>query len=98
MRAGNVREWPLRSAAVGLALVTVLVGACRDSAGLHGTAAPASHAGDARAVAGPTGASPAAPTGMAGQPSLPPLPRGSVSEAEALRPRPDLPAEARALT
>jgi hypothetical protein len=95
MRAGNVREWPLRNAALGLALASVVLGGCRDSAGLHGTAAPAS---DARAITGPTGTAQATATGSASPPAPPPLPRGSVSEAEALRPRPELPSEARALT
>jgi hypothetical protein len=74
-------------------LVAATAFGCRNSAGLTGAAPPASHPGDA-----------AAPTAAAG----PPAPGRSrtpgaarthapVSEAEALRPRPDLPPDARAL-
>jgi hypothetical protein len=55
---------------------------CRESAGLHGENAPASNAG-VPAAAGGSGARRA--------------PRGPVSEAEALKPRPDLPPGERAL-
>jgi hypothetical protein len=75
---------PRRGLAV---LVTVggLVAAlsCRESAGLHGENAPASNAG-ASAAAGRAGMRRA-------------VPRGPVSEAEALRPMPDLPPAERAL-
>jgi hypothetical protein len=63
-------------AAVGLAL------GCRESAGLHGAAAPASNPGDSQA---------------AGAGGTPAPARGPISEAEAIKPRPDLPPERRAL-
>jgi hypothetical protein len=68
-------------------LVAGLVAAlsCRESAGLHGEGAPASHAGEAPAGPPPPGAPRPRPA------------RGSVSEAEALKPRPDLPPAERAL-
>jgi hypothetical protein len=91
MRAGSVRA----RVAIALSLIPLLssVG-CRDSAGLHGAAAPASNAGDSRLPAGPSGgaAAPGAAAGPAGG-----GPRAPVSEAEALRPRDDLAPEARAL-
>ncbi len=73
----------------GLALAGLIaVLSCRESAGLHGEGAPASNAGapppSARAEAGT----------KAARPHLAP---GSVSEAEALKPRPDLPPAERAL-
>jgi hypothetical protein len=58
-------------------------------AALGCAAAPTSHAGDSPASAG----APQAP----GSPAQPKPKRGPVSEAEALKPRPDLPPEARAL-
>ena len=63
-------------AAVGLAL------GCRDSAGLHGAAVPATNPGDSQA---------------AGAGGTPARVRGPISEAEAIKPRPDLPPERRAL-
>ena len=60
-------------------LIAVL--SCRESAGLHGEGAPASNAGAPPPAAG---ARPGAKT------ARPHLARGSVSEAEALKPRPDL--------
>ncbi len=68
-------------------LLVVAVGTalgCRDSAGLHGSAAPASNPGDSQA---------AGTSGAGGSPRI----RGPVSEAEATKPRPDLPPERRAL-
>ena len=61
---------------------------CRESAGLHGEGAPASNAGAPPPVAG------AGPGNKIGKPRPP---RGSVSEAEALKPRPDLLPVGRAL-
>ncbi|HVZ88702.1 MAG TPA: hypothetical protein VHG72_17145 [Polyangia bacterium] len=60
---------------------------CRGSAGLHGEGAPANHAGD----------EPAAQPGAAAPAQAYAKPRGPVSEAEALKPRPDLPPARRAL-
>ena len=66
----------------GLAIASLIaVLSCRESAGLHGEGAPASNAGAPPPAAG---ASPGAKT------PRPHLARGSVSEAEALKPRPDL--------
>src|ERR1022692_4780444 len=64
---------------------------CRESAGLHGEGAPASNAGAPPTAAAGTGAKTGSKTGAAH------LARGSVSEAEALKPRPDLPPAERAL-
>jgi hypothetical protein len=71
-----------------LSLVAAL--GCRQSAQLHGEGAPANHAGEPGAAAEP-GAAPPPPPAPAAKP------RGPVSEAEALRPRPDLPPDRRAL-
>ncbi|HSY41894.1 MAG TPA: hypothetical protein VLA79_20295, partial [Polyangia bacterium] len=66
----------------GLALASLIaVLSCRESAGLHGEGAPASNAGAPPQAAG---GSPGVKT------ARPHLARGSVSEAEALKPRPDL--------
>jgi len=81
--------WLLSPAVTALALALALAATpgCRDSAGLHGAAAPVARAGDgAPAEPGPPRA--------AGEPRRA---RGSVSEAEALTPHPELPPEARAL-
>ena len=68
----------------GLALAGLIaVLSCRESAGLHGEGAPASNAGAPPPPAGATGS----PGSKAARPHLA---RGSVSEAEALKPRPDL--------
>ncbi|HLK88935.1 MAG TPA: hypothetical protein VKZ18_03520 [Polyangia bacterium] len=73
----------------GLAIASlVVVLSCRESAGLHGEGAPASNP-SASAGGASAGGAPAA---------RPHLARGSVSEAEALKPRPDLPPAERALT
>jgi hypothetical protein len=68
-------------------LLALCVGglACRESAGLSGAAPPSSNPGAAGATAGAPGK-----PGARG-------PRLAISEAEALKPRPDLPPEARAL-
>ncbi len=81
-----------RAHAPGLVMLGIVAACgCRESAGLHGAAAPATHAGEeAPAAAG----APAAPRGSGGAAGRP---RGHVSEAEALRPRSDLPPERRAL-
>ena len=66
----------------GLAVASLIaVLSCRESAGLHGEGAPASNAGAPPQAAG---GSPGVKT------ARPHLARGSVSEAEALKPRPDL--------
>jgi hypothetical protein len=66
----------------GLALAGLIaVLSCRESAGLHGEGAPASNAGAPPPAAG-------AEAGT--KPPRPHPARGSVSEAEALKPRPDL--------
>ena len=66
----------------GLAVASLIaVLSCRESAGLHGEAAPASNAGAPPPAAGATAST---------KPGRPHLPLGSVSEAEALKPRPDL--------
>ncbi len=68
----------------GLAIAgLVAVLSCRESAGLHGEGAPASNAG--------------APAPAGAQAPRTHAPRGPVSEAEALKPRPDLPPAERAL-
>ncbi len=73
----------------GLALAGLLAAlGCRESAGLHGEAAPASHAGERPSSSAPSSAQPLATTSP---------PRGPVSESDALRARPDLPPERRAL-
>jgi hypothetical protein len=64
---------------------------CRQSAQLHGEGAPANHAGE------PGIAAPAPASGTPGAAVAPAKPRGPVSEAEALRPHPELPPERRAL-
>ncbi len=69
-------------------LLLVAALGCRQSAQLHGEGAPANHAGEP----GTAGAPPVAAT-----PAPPSKPHGPVSEAEALRPRPDLPPDRRAL-
>jgi hypothetical protein len=76
-----------RCAIALVALTAAHAFACRESAGLHGEAAPANHAGEA-AVSATGAASVSAPGGRA---------RPPVSEAEALKPRPDLPPDQRAL-
>jgi hypothetical protein len=78
-----------RARPLGLVIagIAVAVG-CRESAGLHGTSAPPAN------LSGAAGASsPGAPR-VAGAPRV----HGHVSEAEALKPRPDLPPDRRALT
>src|ERR1700742_1990328 len=71
----------------GLAMAGLVAAlSCRGSAGLHGEGAPANHVGDEPTAAQPGAA--AEPTGK---------PRGPVSEAEGLKPRPDLPPARRAL-
>ena len=76
----------LRALAVGSAIAAL---GCRQSAQLHGEGAPANHAGEP----GPGGAA-----GAGAPPAKSPAkPRGPVPEAEALKPRPDLPPERRAL-
>src|SRR5450631_1211764 len=77
----------------GLAMASLIaVLSCRESAGLHGEGAPASNAGAPPAEAGAnTGNKPG------NKPGTPHAPRGPVSEAEALKPRPDLPPAERAL-
>src|SRR5438270_7341650 len=91
----SMRPWNSWARPLAAALALSVAGtACRDSAGLHGAAAPTSHAGGTTGLGSAVAPSPPAP-GPAGQ--LPPLPRGSVTEAEALRARDDLPPEQRAL-
>src|SRR5690242_20360538 len=63
---------------------------CRQSAQLHGEGAPANHAGEPGTAAQPAPSTP-------GTAAAPPKPRGPVSEAEAVRPRSELPPERRAL-
>ncbi|HVV52549.1 MAG TPA: hypothetical protein VHO06_22975 [Polyangia bacterium] len=77
---------PRRGPVLALVIVGLIaVQSCRESAGLHGEGVPASTPSSA-------GGSPAASTPGAR------APRGPVSEAEALKPRPDLPPAERALT
>ncbi|HXJ22648.1 MAG TPA: hypothetical protein VMT03_20690 [Polyangia bacterium] len=70
-------------------LLLVAALGCRQSAQLHGEGAPANHAGEQGGAA--------EPGETAAPPAKPPKPHGPVSEAEALRPRPDLPPDRRAL-
>ncbi|MFL5306513.1 MAG: hypothetical protein ACJ8F1_14950 [Polyangia bacterium] len=77
----------LRALAVGSVIAAL---GCRQSAQLHGEGAPANHAGEP----GTAAEQPAPGTPPAKAPAKP---RGPVPEAEALKPRPDLPPERRAL-